>query len=241
MELDLNKERPFDVERVSLRTAEISEGFMQKVYLWMMFGLAATGAVAYYLLNSPAAEGMLFGNGMGIFFALSIAEVGIVIYLSARVMKMNPSTASVLFFLYSALNGVTIAPLLSLYTGESVSRVFFISAGLFGGMSAFGFVTKRDLSSWGSFLMMGLWGIIIASVVNIFLGSYKTELVISIIAVMVFTGLAAYDTYKLRRMAAEGAFGGGTRDNFAVLGALSLYLDFINIFIRLLFILGKRK
>ncbi|MDR1509031.1 MAG: Bax inhibitor-1/YccA family protein, partial [Synergistaceae bacterium] len=134
-----------------------------------------------------------------------------------------------------------LAPLLYMYTGESVSQAFFISAGLFGGMSAYGFVTKRDISSWGSFLMMGLWGIIIASVVNIFIGSYKTELVISIIAVIVFTGLAAYDTFKLRRLAAEGGFGEESRDNFAVLGALSLYLDFINIFVRLLFILGKRK
>jgi FtsH-binding integral membrane protein len=239
--MDFDKDRTFDVDRTSLRAGEISAGFMQKVYLWMMFGLAVTGAVAYYVMHSPSAIGMLFGNGMGVFIVLAVAEIGIVVYLSARVMKMNPSTASVLFFVYSALNGVTLAPLLYSYTGQSVSQAFFISAGLFGGMSAYGFVTKRDLSSWGSFLMMGLWGIIIASVVNIFIGSYKTELIISIIAVIVFTGLAAYDTFKLRRLAAEGGFGDEVRDNFAVLGALSLYLDFINIFIRLLFILGKRK
>jgi FtsH-binding integral membrane protein len=238
--MDFDKEGMFNAERISSRAGEISEGFMRKVYTWMMLGLAVTGAVAYYALNSAAMGRALFGSG-SVFIGLVIAEVGIVIYLSARVMKMNPATASVLFFIYSALNGVTIAPLLSMYTGESVTRVFFISAGLFGGMSAYGFVTKRDLSSWGSFLMMGLWGIVIASVVNIFFRSYKADLVVSIIAVMVFTGLAAYDTFKLRRLAAEGSFGGEVRDNLAVLGALSLYLDFINIFVRLLFILGKRK
>ncbi|MDR1137426.1 MAG: Bax inhibitor-1/YccA family protein [Synergistaceae bacterium] len=239
--MDSNKDRVFDVDRVSARAGEISEGFMRKVYLWMTFGLAATGAVAYYVLNSESMMNMLFGNGMAVFITLAIAELGIVVYLSARVMKMNPSTASVLFFVYSALNGVTIAPLLSLYTNESVAQVFFISAGLFGGMSVYGFMTRRDLSSWGSFLMMGVFGIIIASVVNIFMRSYKANLVISIIAVMVFTGLTAYDTFKLRRLAAEGGFGDEVRDNLAVVGALSLYLDFINIFIRLLYIFGKRK
>jgi FtsH-binding integral membrane protein len=207
----------------------------------MTIGLAATGAVSFYVSTSLAVLGALFGYGFVPLIVLSLAELGIVFFLSAKVMTLSPSTASALFFVYSVLNGLTLAPIFLLYTDESIASTFFISAAVFGGMSVYGTVTKRDLTSWGSFLAMGLWGLLIAIVVNMFIGSYRANLVISIIAVIVFTGLAAFDTQKLRRMAAESGYGGDARDNLAILGALALYLDFVNIFIHLLRIMGKRR
>jgi FtsH-binding integral membrane protein len=236
--MDIDKEKSY--ESVSGRSDVFAQGFMQRVYLWMTIGLAVTGAVSYYVSTSETILTALFGNGVFPIIALVVVELGLVFYLSARVMTLNPSTASALFFVYSALNGLTIAPIFLIYTSESISSTFFISAGVFGGMCVYGSVTKRDLSEWGSFLIMGLWGIIIASLVNMFIGSEKTSLVISIMAVIIFTGLTAFDTQKLRRIAAEG-YGEDVRDNLAVLGALTLYLDFINIFLHLLRLMGKRK
>jgi FtsH-binding integral membrane protein len=207
----------------------------------MALGLAATGAVAYYASTSMAVRRVLFGNGFVPLIVLSVAEIGIVFFLSAKALTLNPTTASALFFVYSVLNGFTIAPIFLLYTGESISTAFFSSAAVFGSMSVYGTVTKRDLSSWGSFLSMGLWGIIIALAINMFVGNLKADLVISIMAVIVFTGLAAYDTFKLRKIAAEGGFGEDKRDSVAVLGALILYLDFINMFLHLLRLMGKRR
>jgi FtsH-binding integral membrane protein len=227
--------------RVSGRESSLAADFMNKVYRWMTLGLVITGAVGYLVSSSGTIMNMLFGGGMVLFFVLALVELGMVWFLSARVMTLSPSTSSMLFLGYSALNGVTIAPLLAAYTGASVAQAFFISAGLFGGMSVYGTVTKRDLSSFGSFLMMGLWGIIIASVVNLFIGSAKMGLVVSIIAVLVFTGLAAYDTYKLRVFAAESGMGEEDMEKISICGALSLYLDFVNIFIQLLRIMGTLR
>ncbi|MDR1917196.1 MAG: Bax inhibitor-1/YccA family protein [Synergistaceae bacterium] len=219
----------------------VVQEFMTRVYRWMMLGLFATALVAYYVMHTTSLFEAVFGNGAVPIIVLMVAELGIVFYLSSRIMSLSPTTASVLFFIYAALNGVTIAPILYIYTTESVSSAFFTTAAMFGAMSVYGTVTKRDLSNWGSFLMMGLIGIIVASVVNIFLKDSRTDLVISIMAVLIFTGLTAYDTNKLRNIAASSGMGKEALASYALVGALSLYLDFVNIFIYLLRIFGKRR
>jgi FtsH-binding integral membrane protein len=235
----MKEERAFAT--VSQSDQYAAQGFMARVYRWMALGLLATAAVAYYTMHTESVMRAVFGNGAAPLIILIVAELGIVFYLSSRVMSINPSTAGVLFFVYAALNGLTIAPILFIYTRESVSSAFFTTAAMFGAMSVYGSVTKRDLSGWGGFLLMGLVGIIIASVVNMFLKDSRTDLVISIFAVFIFTGLTAYDTNKLRNMAASSGISEEGLASFAVFGALQLYLDFINIFIHLLRIFGKRR
>jgi FtsH-binding integral membrane protein len=221
------------------RSGVLAQGFMQKVYLWMTMGLAATAIVSFFTSTSQDLMMFLFvTHGMVPFGILVVAEIGIVMFLSFRVMKMNPVTASMLFFLYAALNGITIAPVLVSYTGASVATTFFVTAGMFGGMSAYGMVTKRDLTGFGSFLTMGLFGLLIAILVNLFLRNNMMSYVISGMAIIIFTGLAAYDTNKLR--AIGESVGDTERDNLAVLGALTLYLDFINLCMHLLRFMGKR-
>lgn len=218
----------------------LAQGFMSKVYLWMTFGLCATGAVSYYVAHSAAMLNLLFGNGIAPIMVLFVVEIGIVIYLSARVMTLNPTTASALFFIYAALNGLTIAPIFLVYTRESLSSAFFVTAGMFGVMSLYGTVTKRDLTSWGDFLMMGLIGVIIASVVNMFLKNETVMWVTTIIGVIVFVGLTAYDTQKLRKIARETSLSEDVRSNLSVMGALTLYLDFINLFLLMLRFMRRR-
>ncbi|MDR3331751.1 MAG: Bax inhibitor-1/YccA family protein [Synergistaceae bacterium] len=217
----------------------LAQGFMTRVYMWMMLGLAATGAMAYYTTTSAQLLSVLLSRGT--FLVLFVAEIGIVFFLSARIAKLNPATASALFFVYAVLNGLTIAPILLVYTSESVSSAFFTTAAMFGAMSAYGTLTKRDLSGWGSFLGMGLIGLIAASLINIFVGNSKADLVISIIGVFVFTGLTAFDTFKLRALAREIGGDEEAGGRLAIMGALTLYLDFINMFIFLLRIFGKRR
>jgi FtsH-binding integral membrane protein len=236
-----------DIEREKYYTPEASHaaqavsGFMRRVYVWMTLGLVVTGCVAYLAVNSYTVMNALFGSGMAPFIVLCVAELGIVFFLSARVTKLAPATASALFFVYSGLNGLTVAPLLLIYTQESVATAFFISAGLFGTMSVYGAVTKRDLTGFGDFLRMGLIGLLIAIVANIFIGGEKMSMVISIMAVLIFTGLAAFDTFKWRRVAAASGHGDEVMQSVAVVAALEMYLDFINIFIHLLRIMGKRR
>jgi FtsH-binding integral membrane protein len=225
---------------VSARSDVAAEGFMTRVYMWMALGLAATAGVSYYTSTSPQILNALFGRGMAPFWILAVIEIGIVFYVSRRIATLSPTTASALFFVYSALNGLTLAPIFLAYTNESIASAFLSTAGMFGAMSVYGTVTKRDLSGWGSFLMMGLIGLIIASLINMFFASEKTSLVIAIMGVFIFTGLTAYDTQKLRAMASQVS-GDDTAAKYAVLGALSLYLDFVNMFIYLLRIFGKRK
>ncbi|MDR1884897.1 MAG: Bax inhibitor-1/YccA family protein [Synergistaceae bacterium] len=217
----------------------LAQGFMTKVYAWMMLGLIITGGAAYVTSTSETLLSALIGRWT--FIILAIAEVGIVIYLSSRIMTMNPTTASVMFFVYALLNGLTLTPIMLIYTRESISTAFFTTAAMFGAMSVYGTVTKRDLSSWGSFLMMGLVGLLVALLINMFVGSSRAELVISIMGVIIFTGLTAYDTNRIRAMAREMRAGDDVRSNMAVMGALKLYLDFINMFLFLLRIFGKRR
>jgi len=216
--------------------------FIRSVYNWMAIGLGLTGFVAYYVSNSDAMKGLIFGNQL-VFFGLIIGELALVFTISARVNKMQASTATSFFLLYAALNGATLSAIFLIYTRSSITSTFFICAATFVASSIFGMVTKRDLTSMGQFMFMGLIGIVIASVVNLFVRSSGMSLIVSYIGVIVFVGLTAYDTQKLRTMAISQPDGldGGTIRKGAILGALTLYLDFINLFLMLLRILGSRN
>jgi len=230
-------------------TTEASTIFLAKVFNWMAIGLGLTGVIAFLTINSQTALQMLFTVQDGyakpnmLLYGLLIAELGMVFYLSARVQKISAQAATAIFLGYSALNGVTLSTILLYYTASSVAATFFVTAGMFGAMAVYGFVTKKDLSSWGSFLFMGLIGIIIASVVNIFLGSSMMSWVISGIGVIIFTGLTAYDVKQITRMGAQGIMDGGEAAirKGAIMGALKLYLDFINLFLMLLRFMGDRR
>lgn len=215
--------------------------FVRSVYNWMAIGLALTGLVAFYVANSESMMRLIFGNKI-IFFGLIIGELALVFTISARVQKIKASTATALFVLYAALNGATLSVIFLIYTRTSITSTFFICAATFITCSIYGMTTKRDLTSLGGFMAMGLIGIIIASVVNMFIGSYGIHMIISYIGVIVFVGLTAYDTQKLKTMALSQPAGldAGVVRKGAILGALSLYLDFINLFLMLLRILGNR-
>lgn len=212
--------------------------FLSKVYGWMFAGLLITAVTAFVVASSPTLVALVFQNRL-IFWALLIAQLGLVFYLSARVEKTAPVTAAGLFILYSALTGVTSSVILLLYTGASIVSTFIITAGMFGTMAVFGTFTKRSLAGWGQFLFMGLIGIIIASIVGFFFQSDAMQFVISVVGVIVFTGLTAYDAQRLKHMAV--ALPDGRVGSYAVVGALSLYLDFINLFFFILRLSGGRR
>ena len=219
-------------------TAERVTAFLRKVYGWMFVGLGVTAAVSLGVAGSPTLLQAIFGNKL-LFFGLIIAELGLVFYLSARVQKIAPATASGLFLLYSALNGATLAMIFMAYTGTSIATTFAVTAGMFGALALYGTTTKRSLAGVGQFVFMGLIGVILASVVGMFVKSEGLQFVISIVGVIVFTGLTAWDAQKLKAMAVavpEGQVG-----SYAVVGALSLYLDFINLFLFMLRFLGGRR
>lgn len=209
-----------------------------RAFVWMTLGLAITGLTALFVADSNLIE-VIFSSGS--FWMLVIAELAVVWFLSSRIMKLSMPVATAAFAVYSLLNGVTLSPIFLVYTGESITSTFFITAATFGTMAVFGYTTKRDLSSWGSYLMMGLIGLIIASVVNIFLGSSLLMWAVSYLGVLLFVGLTAYDTQQLKAMIAASIGDEEQTKKVALLGALNLYLDFINLFIYLLRILGKRR
>ena len=208
---------------------------MQQVYLWMTAGLMVTGAVATSLYNSGAVKSL--GPMM---IVLLLVQIGVVFFLSARINKMAPTTATILFLAYSALSGVTLTPIFYAYTASSIGTTFFVTAGTFATMALYGATTKRDLTGLGSMLMMALVGLVIASIVNIFLGSGLMSLVISAAGVLIFVGLTAYDVQSLTRMAQNVSTEDDTH-RFAIIGALKLYLDFINLFLFLLRFLGTGR
>ncbi len=216
---------------------EASTIFLAKVFNWMAVGLGLTGIIAYFTAYSGLAQVIMASP---LFYVLVIGELGLVFYLSARIEKIQAATATGLFIGYAVLNGLTLSMIFLAYTSSSIAGTFFITAGMFGAMAVFGLVTKRDLSGLGSFMFMGLVGIIIASIVNIFLQSSAMYWVISMIGVMVFTGLTAYDVQKIKRMGEEGIMsqGEGAIRKGAIMGALALYLDFINLFLMLLRFFG---
>jgi len=228
---------PFQNTQAQVRV----NSFIRSVYNWMAIGLGLTGFTAYYVSNSETLMTLIFGNQL-IFFGLIIAELALVFTISARVSKLQPATATGLYSLYAVLNGVTLSAIFLIYTKSSIASTFFICSATFIACSIYGMTTKRDLTSMGNFMMMGLIGIIIATFVNFFLKSSGMHMIISYIGVIVFVGLTAYDTQKLKAMALsqpEGLDAGVVRKG-AILGALTLYLDFINLFIMLLRILGNR-
>jgi hypothetical protein len=229
-QFDINYPRTADQIVIAQNT------LIRQVYAWMGGGLLLTALMAMATLSSPVLFNAIVGNRI-VFYALIIGELGLVIGISRAINKISAPVASSLFLLYAALNGVTMSVIFAIYTAESITSTFVITAVTFGAMSVFGYVTKRDLSGWGSFLFMGLIGIVIASLVNIFVGSSAVSWIISVIGVIVFTGLTAYDTWKIKAMAAAGAEGRKP----AILGALTLYLDFINLFLMLLRLLGNRR
>jgi len=222
--------------RTADQTAIAQNTLIRQVYAWMAGGLLVTALMAMVTLSSPVILNAVFGNRM-VFYGLIIGELGLVFAISGAINKLSAAMASLLFVLYAALNGITMSVIFAVYTSESVASTFVITAGTFGAMSAFGYMTKRDLTGWGSFLFMGLIGVVIASLVNIFTQSSAVSWIISAVGVIVFTGLTAYDTQKIKAMAANGAEGRKP----AILGALTLYLDFINLFLMLLRLLGNRR
>jgi FtsH-binding integral membrane protein len=219
-------------------TAERVTAFLRKVYGWMFVGLAVTAAVALGVAGSPTLVQAIFGNKI-LFFGLMLGELGLVFYLSARVDKLAANTAAGLFLLYSALNGATLAFIFLAYTGTSIATTFVVTAGMFGALALYGTATKRSLAGVGQFVFMGLIGVVIASVVGMFWKSEALQFVISIVGVIVFTGLTAWDAQRLKTMAVtvpEERYG-----SYSVVGALALYLDFINLFLFLLRFLGGRR
>ncbi len=213
---------------------------MRKVYLWMALALTITGFTSMIILSNESFIYTLFNNQL-LFWGLVIGELILVFSLSARIHKMSITTATIMFVLYSVINGVTLAPLLFFYTKTSIAKVFFITAGTFGVMSLIGYTTKTDLSSIGKILFMALIGLIIATVVNLFMHSSTLDLIISYAGVVIFVGLTAWDTQKIKRMLAMCEEPDEQAHKIALMGSLALYLDFINLFIWLLRILGDRR
>ena len=214
--------------------------FMVRVYNWMAAGLAITGFMAFYVSSSPAMMNILFGNPI-VPIILIIAQIGLVFWLASRVMQMSVSQATGVFLLYAGLTGVTFSTLFVVYTSASITSTFLVTAGTFGAMSLYGYTTKKDLTSWGSFLFMGLIGIIIASLVNMFMQNSMMSTIISYVGVLIFVGLTAYDTQKIKEMNIIGNEGTDEDTKEAIQGALTLYLDFINLFLMLLRLMGDRR
>lgn len=224
----------------NLTDAQIDQGlrsYMLKVYNYMTSGLALTGLIAY-LVAQTGLFAAIYGSGLG--FIVMLAPLGIVFFMGFKIEKMKASTAQALFWTFSVLMGVSLSYIFIVYTNTSIMRVFFITAAMFGAMSLYGYTTKRSLARWGSFLFMGLIGVVIAMVVNIFLQSAMMHFVISVIGVIVFTGLTAYDTQRIKAVYAESD-GQSVMTKKAVMGALSLYLNFINMFIMLLHLFGGQR
>jgi uncharacterized protein len=222
------------------RTAVIQTDFVARVYNWMGLGLATTAGVALMTASSPPLLNFIFGSQF-IFFGLIVAELGLVMALSAAIGRLQATTATLLFFLYSALNGLTLSAIFLVYTSASITSTFFVTAGTFSVMSLYGYATKRDLTSWGSFLFMGLVGIILASLVNIFMKSEMIYWLVTYAGVIVFVGLTAYDAQQIKAMALGGFGDRETEQKSAVIGALRLYLDFVNLFLMLLNIFGRKR
>jgi FtsH-binding integral membrane protein len=214
------------------------QSVMQQVYLWMTAGLLLTGAISSMLASNEVLLGMVL-NPI-VFIGLFVVELGLVLAISAFINKMSPALATGLFILYAALNGITLTPIFITYTSASIATAFFTTAGMFAALTLYGSVTKRDLSGMGRFLLMALFGLCIATIVNIFLRNGIMDLVISIFGVLIFAGLTAYDTQRLNQIASQ-AMSEDDIGRFSIMGALTLYLDFINLFLYLLRLFGKRN
>ncbi len=223
------------------RTLEIDEGlrsYMLSVYNYMALGLALTGLTAYVTASSPALLGVIFGTPLQ--WVVMLAPLGFVFFLGARIHRMSVSTAQLVFWAFAVVMGLSMASIFLVFTYTSIARVFFITAATFGAMSLYGYTTRRDLTSWGTFLFMGLIGLIVASLVNLFVQSSAFHFAISLVGVVVFVGLTAYDTQRIKEEYYEFD-SPETSARKAILGALMLYLDFINLFIMLLRLFGQSR
>ena len=221
-------------------TDEGLRSFMLQVYNYMGLGLAITGIVALAVASSPAIYEPIFNSPLK--WVVMLAPLGFVFFLGARIQSMSISAAQITFWLFAAVMGISMASIFLVFTGESIARVFFITAATFGAVSLYGYTTKRDLTGMGSFLFMGLIGIVIASLVNIFIGSSALQFAVSVIGVLVFTGLTAWDTQRLKNEYLGGLqMGGELVAKVAIMGALSLYLNFINLFMMLLQLFGNQR
>lgn len=228
---------------VNERAWEVSQAFpvlMRKVYVWMSLALAITGFTAYGVATSPGLMQAIYANQF-FFWGLIIAEFALVIGVSAAIDRLSLATATLMFILYSVINGALLSYIFIVYTASSVSTAFFITAGTFAAMALYGYTTKTDLTSWGKLLLMALIGLIIATLVNVFVKSSMFDLILSYVGVLIFVGLTAYDSQKIKQMLLEAPDAGEAAQKVALLGALSLYLDFINLFLYLLRIFGKRE
>ena len=223
---------------ISTAAAERVTTFLRAVYGWMCVGLAVTAVVAYTIASSPALIGTLRANHF-LFLALFLVQLGVVFFLSARVDRLAPGTATGLFLFYSALTGVTLSVILIAYTGASIASTFVVTAGMFGALALYGSTTARSLAGVGQFVFMGLIGLVLASVLAMFWRNAALEFLISVVGVIVFTGLTAWDAQRLRQMATS--IPGEKLGSYAIVGALSLYLNFINLFLFMLRFMGGRR
>ncbi len=220
--------------------ADVFKALMRKVYLWMTMALMITGITAAGVANSPNLLALIYSNSF-VLWGMIIAELGLVFYVSARIDKLSLPTATMLFILYSVLNGAMLSSIFLVYSTALISKVFFITAGTFGATAFYGYATKKDLSSIGNILFMALIGLIIATVVNIFMKSAMFDLILSYIGVAIFVGLTAWDSQKIKTMLALQHDADESAQKIALMGALSLYLDFINLFLYLLRIFGRNN
>ena len=213
---------------------------MRKVYLWMTLALVITGFSSYYVATSPTLLQTIYSNS-AVLWGLIIAELALVFGISGAINKLSLTTATLLFVLYSVINGATLSSIFLVYELDTIASVFFITAATFAAMALYGYFTKKDLTSWGRILFMALIGIIIASVVNIFVGSSGLSLIVSYLGVLIFVGLTAYDSQKIKEMLILAPDASEGMQKIALLGALTLYLDFINLFLHLLRIMGSSR
>lgn len=239
----MKQENWYDVDSLRNKDYAMSTAFptlMRKVFVWMTLALAITGLTAYGVATSPALLSLIFSSKVT-FFGLIIAEFALVFAISGAINRLSLSTATLLFILYSVINGATLSTIFFAFSVATIGKVFFITAGTFGAMALVGYTTKTDLTSMGKLLFMALLGIIIASVVNMFVGSSGLDLILSYVGVLVFVGLTAYDTQKIKQMCQAAPDAGESTQKLALIGALSLYLDFINLFLYLLRIFGNNR
>lgn len=239
----MKQENWYDVDSLRNKDYAMSTAFpalMRKVFVWMTLALAITGLTAYGVATSPAILSLIFSSKVT-FFGLIIAEFALVFAISGAINRLSLSTATMLFILYSVINGATLSSIFFAFSVATIGKVFFITAGTFGAMALVGYTTKTDLTSMGKLLFMALLGIIIASVVNMFVASSGLDLILSYVGVLVFVGLTAYDTQKIKQMCQTAPDAGESAQKLALIGALSLYLDFINLFLYLLRIFGNNR
>ena len=239
----MKQENWYDVDSLRNKDYAMSTAFpalMRKVFVWMTLALAITGLTAYGVATSPTILSLIFSSKVT-FFGLIIAEFALVFAISGAINRLSLSTATMLFILYSVINGATLSSIFFAFSVATISKVFFITAGTFGAMALVGYTTKTDLTSMGKLLFMALLGIIIASVVNMFVASSGLDLILSYVGVLVFVGLTAYDTQKIKQMCQAAPDASERTQKLALIGALSLYLDFINLFLYLLRIFGNNR